>query len=322
MSDANIYCTVTNCSGLLSVEAESSYGAITSSATIECTSSSLSVGNEVTIDMGFVGDHGVVFSGFVKKVTRTKPSNTITITANDLLVRAVDDFLAADNPESPLTFHSISDRDLVNELLSQCGLSLSSGPVSPEFIYGTNPDGAKFNLQSVADAVNSICAITGRTCYAEDGLIYYVDRKPYLVGGDTPTHFFTTGNAGSITDISYEKSNDRLRNKVVVYGKSPLTASAEASSPYVVVTQTSVIAHELLDTQDICQRTADVNLELMNRLGQTYTMTVIGDHTLKARHIGNISESFTGAFSTDVFMYRVMHRWNESGYTSELTCTA
>lgn len=317
-----LYCTATGCTNILSVETEASFGAITANATIECTATTLTIGDSVSIDLGYSDSHAVVFGGFVKRIKRDKPSKTITITANDLLVRAVDYFLASDNPEEPLTYHSIHDRDLVNSLLGQCGLSLSSGAVSPTFTYGTNPDGAKFNLQSVADAIQTVCNITGRVCYAEGGLIYYVDRKPYVVGGDTATHYFATGASGNILEISYDASNDKLRNKVVVYGKSPLTATASASSPYVVVDQTSVIAHELLDTQAICDATAAVNLELMNRLGETWTLTVTGDPTITARSIANIVEQFTTPSNRDVFVYRVAHRLNDSGYTTELTATA
>jgi hypothetical protein len=318
----DLFCSVTNCTGVLNVETEGSYGAITASATIECTGTSLVIGDSISIDMGYVGNHRTLFSGFVKKIKRDKPTQTITITANDLLVRAVDCFLAARDPENPLTYHSIKDRDLVNDLLGQCGLSLSSGAVSPTFTYGTNPDGAKFNLQSVADAINSVCAITGRICYADGGLIYYVDRKPYIVAGDTATTFFSTALA-NILEITYEASNDKLRNKVVVYGKSPLAASARADSIYVVVDQAAVIAHELLDTQTLCDATANVNLEIMNRLGRTWTITAIGDPSIKSKTICNIYEPFTQS-DDDAFIYRANHRLSteSSQYITEVTATA
>lgn len=314
-----LHCTVSNCTGILSVETEASYGAITANAVIECTTTTLTIGDALSIDMGYDTNHSVVFSGFVKKIKRDRASAVINITANDLLVRAVDYFLAANDPENPLTYHSINDRDLVDELLGQCGLSTVSPQPSPSFTYGTNEDGAKFNLQSVADAINTVCNITGRVCYAEGGSIYYVDRKPYVVGGDTPSHYFTTGSAGNIIDINYEASNDKIRNVVQVYGKSPLTARASGSSPYIVVDQTAVIAHELLDVQSICDATAAINLTLMNRLGRTWTLTVLGDPTLTARSIAHITEAFTES-NDDVFVYRVAHRLNDSGYTTELTC--
>ena len=317
----DLYCTVTGCPNLISVETEASYGAITASATIEATDTTLQVGDSVSIDMGYVSNHRVLFSGFVKKVKRDKPSQTATITANDLLVRAVDYFIAAPDPQHPLTYHSIKDRDLVNQLLGQCGLSLHSGSVSPEFIYGTNGDGAKFNLQSAADAINTVCGITGRVCYADGGLIYYTDRKPYLVDGDVISYYFSTG-LENILDISYEASNDKLRNKVVVYGKSPLAATERADSIYVVVDQAAVIAHELLDTQQLCTDTANVNLQIMNRLGQTWTITAIGDPAIKAREICNIYEPFTQTDHASVFMYRVNHRFSESRYVTEITATA
>lgn len=313
-----LYAAVTGCTGIISVETEASYGAITSSAVVECTASTLTLGDAISIDIGYDVSHGVVLDGFVKKVEMIKPDRIYRITANDLLVRAVDFFIAADDPESPLQYNNISDYNLVNSLLGLAGLpGVVSGAPSPSFTFGTNEDGARFNLQSVADALQFILSVTGRTLYAESGDIYYVDRKPYIVTGDTPTVFLSAGN--NLIDISYEESNDKIRNVIKVYGKSPLTAKASASSPYLVVDQTAVIAHELLDTQEICQATADVNLEILNRLGRTWAITCVGDHTIRPRAICRITDEFATPTPTDAFIYRVSHQFSESGFVTQIT---
>jgi len=105
-----------------------------------------------------------------------------------------------------------------------------------------------------------------------------------------------------------------------VYGKTPLTARASASSPYVVVDQAAVIAHELLDTQSICDATAAVNLELLNRLAQTLTIDLHGDSSIDPRSIYHVTESFTDT-DDDVFVYRVSHAFSEAGFTTSVTAT-
>lgn len=320
MSSRSLYATVTNTSGIISIQIEAGYSMITANATIVCTTTSLTMGDAVSIDLGYADSHAEVFSGYVKKVNKMTPDGIITITANDILIRAVDFFLASDDPEQPLTYNNINDRDLVDALLGECGLSLSTGAVSPTFTFGTNEDGAKFNLQSVAEVIQFVSGITGRLCWAEGANIHYEDRKPYKVGGDTVVDTWTTGAGQDIISISKETDNSKIRNKIVVYGKSPLASTASAASPYVVVDQASVIAHELLDTQAICDATAAVNLEILNRLAVTYTVDLHGDASILPRTIYHITESFTGA-NEDVFIYRVSHNWSESGFITNVTAT-
>jgi hypothetical protein len=141
------------------------------------------------------------------------------------------------------------------------------------------------------------------------------------VGGDTAIATWTTGASGQILSISKETDNSKIRNVIKVYGKTPLTARASAASAYVVVDQAAVIAHELLDTAEICSATAAVNLELLNRLGITYTVDLVGDASIVPRSIYHITESFVSA-NEDVFVYRVSHQLGESGFLTNVTCTA
>lgn len=318
---SNLYHSVTGTTGVLGITVEAGYSMISANATVECTNTSLSLGDAISIDMGYDDAHQVVFDGFVKKKEVITPARMVRLTCQDVLIRAVDFFLAADDPENPLTFHSADDRSIVNSLLGECGLSLSSGAVSPTFTLGTNPDGAKFNLQSIAEAIQFMCSITGRVCYADAGLVYYVDRKPYIVGGDTPIATWTTGNGGNIISIQRETSTQNTRNKVVCYGKTPIRASASASNPYLVVDQAAVIAHELIDLDSLAQAVCDINLALMNRLGVTYTIDLLGDSSVKPRSIYHVTNSFTGS-DEDVFIYRISHSFGGNGFITNVTATA
>lgn len=321
MPNRKLYMTATGCSGIISIQTETSHSTISANCSIECTGTNLDLSDEVTIDAGYSDNHGILFHGYVKKIERMTPDKIYKVTVHDPLIRAVDYFIASDDPENPLTYHNILDRDLINAILGEAGLpNVVSPQVSPTFSMGTNPDGAKFNLQSAADVLQFMCSITGRLIYADNaGDIYYVDRKPYVDTGDTPTLTFIGGNGGNIIDATYEKTNDRIRNVVKVYGKTPLTARASASSPYLVVDQTSVIAHELLDTPEICNATANINLSLLNRLQESYELTLEGDPNIQARKCATITDSFLGVASRPIYLYRVGHNLSEAGYTTTVT---
>lgn len=317
---ADLYCTITGITGnITSVSTEASYSQISSVATIECDSHTLSLGDLISIDMGYTTSHGVVFRGYVKKIEYTKPEQIYRITAYDTLVRAVDYFIASDNPNDPMTFNNISSLNLVKELLRSCGLTNVVG-TEPGFTWGTNPDGARFNLQSVADAVQFIATTVGYTIYDDGtGQVHFVERYPYVVGGDVPSVFITDGASGNIITCQYIVGTDKTRNRVVVYGKGDLHSSARADNAYLVVDQTAVVAHELLDTQTLCDNTATVNLQILNRLSTSFEVDIEGDYTITPRMIADITESFSGASSRSVFIYRVSHNFGAGGFITSMT---
>ena len=321
MSFQNVYMTVTGISSsIISLNIDASYSQISSVATIECDSHTLSLGDLITIDLGYVSSHGVVFRGYVKKIEFSKPDQTYRITAYDTLVRAVDYFIASNNPNDPLTYHNIGTLDLIKELLSQCGITNVTG-TDPGFTWGTNDDGARFNLQSVADAIQFVSTIVGYTIYDDGtGQINFVQRYPY-VDGDTPTVTITDGASGNIISCQYSRGTDKTRNRVVVYGRGELTASASAPNAFLVVDQTAVVAHELLDNDSLVNGTAQVNLAILNRLTESYEVEIEGDWAIQPRMIGALTESFSGASARPVFIYRVSHICSDSGFITSLTCT-
>lgn len=322
MSYANLYATVTGVTGsIISISIDASYSQVSSVAVIECDSTTLTLGDSVTIDMGYVTDHGVVFRGYVKKIEFVKPEQTTRITASDTLIRAMDYFIASDNPQDQLTFRNIGTLDLVKKLLETCGITNVVGD-DPSFTWGTNEDGAKFNLQSVADAVQFVCSITGCTIYDDGtGQIHLSQRYPYVSGGDTPTVTITDGLTGNIISCQYIRGTDKTRNRIVVYGKGELRGSGRADNTYLVVDQTAVIAHELLDTQAIIDGTVSVNLQILNRLTESYEVEIEGDWTIEPRMIASITESFSSTSNRTVFIYRVSQSLSEAGFITSLTLT-
>lgn len=324
MTDKHLYLDVTGCGNVQSVSVSSSYSQMSASATIECTTTTLGMGDSVSIDLGYTDNHALVFNGYVKQIEKRNPDGTIALTCYDELIKAADFFIAADDPEAPFQRNNITSLPLIEDLLALASITnVDDNEPTPTFTWGTNADGVRFNLQTVADAVQFIASTTGNMVYADtSGVVYFSDRKPYIVDGDTATLTFAdSGSSSNIISCVYQRSNEKTRNKIVVYGKTPLTASASASNPYLVVDQTVVIAHEMLDTQAICDGTASVNLTMLNRLTESYELEVLGDPAIQPRSIATITETFSGASNRKVFIYRVEHMWNRDGYICSLTAT-
>lgn len=319
MTDKNLYKSVTGTTSVQSISMEASYSQLAANAIVECTATTLDMGDAITIDMGYEDNHAVMFRGFVKRVEYTRPSGIVTLTCYDELVKASDYFIAADNPEDPLTYHNIGSYALVQSLLSEASITHFIGE-HPGFTFGTNPDGAKFNLQSVADAIQFVANVTGFTIYCDtSGSVHYDSRKPYVTGTDVSSGSLFTGNTGNIISCQYSKSTDKTRNVVRVYGKDNITSRASAANSYLVVDQTIVIAHELIDTQTLADNTASVNLDLLNRLTESYELELYGNVAYQPRLIFTLTESFSGANNRKVFFYRVAHRMDQGGWTTSVT---
>ena len=322
MADRQAYLSVTGCTSPRSANVEMSYSNITGSAVIECDSTTLSIADSIAVDLGYSDEHEVVFRGYVKKIEYNRPDQTVRVTAADELVRAVDYFIASDDPENPFQRNNISSLNLVTDLLALAGVTnVTATEPTPVFTWGTNEDGARFNLQTVSDSISSIASMTGNTIYydVDADLVQFNTRKPYVVGGDTALDTWTTGDSGNIVSVAYEVSTDKTRNVVKVYGKGNIKASASAANAYLIVDQTIAIAHELLDTQELADNTASVNLTLLNRLTETYTVEILGLPSLRSRQIYHITESFTGA-DRDIFVYQCTHQIDsESGYFCTVT---
>jgi len=323
MTSRNLSASATGCTGIISIEVNEAYSTLSSNAVIECNSSTLSLGSTVNITMGYEGDTAAFNGYLVKKITRLRPENTYRIDCNDVLVRAIDYFMAADDPEAPFQRNNISSLNLVRDLLSEAGItnvtSVEPGPAV--FTWGTNEDGARFNLQSVADAIQFIAQITGNTIYFDRSadLVQFVARKPY-VDGDSPIGTLNSGD--ELMSIEYMQSNGKTRNVIQVYGKGDIRARARADSPYLVVDQAVVIAHELIDTSSMAQGTADINLTILNRLEESYQIEIEGKTSLAARQVWSVQDSVIQPSARDVFLYAVTHSFSqEGGYRQTITGT-
>lgn len=321
MAVRDILMTATGITGIKSIRVTDSHNQASAQAEIVATGHSLNVGDAVTVSGGFADDNAAfITNGLVKSIEQRRPEYEYTIVVNDGLTKAIEDFLASDNPDSPFMANNVSGEQLVVDLLGHAGITGVATQATGFTFAVVKP--TPLNLISVWDAVENICRITGFVCYADSaGNVHFKNRKPYIVGGDASERTFTVGASGDILTISYHKSDERLRNRVVVYGAPGIFHTGSAASPYVPggFFKTMVVAHELIDTQPMAVSTADVNLTMFNRLTERVSLTAIGKPSIRVRDIVDVSEPYTGlAAGTLWYVFGTSHRLSQTGYEIDL----
>lgn len=311
----HLYASVNGCSSILAVNVSDSYSAPTASATVTCLSSSLDVGDHINIDLGYSGNHGQVFSGYVKAVTRQESPNQYEITAANAMVRAVDYFIASKNPSEPLSYYNISAEALIGKLMALAGVPYSGGHVG--FTFATAGYPVEVNLTSVYDFSKMIADLVAWHIYADTGgTVRFVNMPPFPNGGGSVA---TLGNT-NILNVGYLRSDRDLRNRVVVYGTEGVYAEASASSPYLPsgFHKTVVIAApNVIDTNAMASATAGYNLAKLNRLTIGGSVSIIGDPGISCRDDVTVNKSDIG-MSGQFFVYGCEHDWGREGYKTNL----
>lgn len=325
MAVRNLYADITGITGFREITLNQSMAQAAATAEIVTTAHSLDIGDLVTIDIGYVDEHEVMLTdGIVKEITWRRPEQNYLITVSDKLVRAVDYFIASDDPDSPLEVSNIEASALVGLLLDLADVTPYSGD-GTIFTYAvTQP--TKINLVSAWQMIETISRVCGCLTFCQaDGTVRFTSRKPYIVGTETTEHEFITGSGGDIETISYLRSDEWLRNRIAVYGldSTNIFASASAVSPYLPAGfyKTLVVAHELIDTQAEAQRTADVNLEMFNRLTETVSLQALGKPSIQSRDIVEVTESFSGLSGDQFVVFGAEHHLGPQGYSMGLTLT-
>jgi len=309
--------TATDCSNILSINVSDSHTAPTSTAQITAVSTTLDIGDSVTIVMGYQGDTFTAFTGFVKDIELKEPEMFYTITCANVMIRAMDYFIAAPSPTQPYTWSNITAEDLIQAVLSLSGLT-SFNLDSTSFTFAVhNP--VEVNLTSSYDYAHFLADIIAYNLYADaSGTIRLVNRRPYPVGGDTPIATF--GNTDVLT-ASYGVSDRDLRNKIVVYGTGNIVATASASSPYLPAGyyRTVVVAAPgVIDTQSMADQAADYNLDLLNKLTYRLSTSIIGTTGLFARSVVTMNLPELGVSSQDWYIYSIEHNWSRQGYLTNM----
>lgn len=311
-----LYGNVTGCSSLISVNVSDSHNAPTSSATVIALGCSLDVGDQITVDIGYTGSHDVVFTGYVKSISRSESPHQYEITAANKMIRAVDFFIASSNPSKPYSKYNISAEGLVGDLMAMAGLTnYSSG--SSGFVFATKGVPVEVNLASSYDFSKFVADTIAWSLWADkDGVVHFKDRPPFPSGGSS----VATLSNNNILNVSYLRSDRDLRNRVVVYGRDGVFGEAKASSPFLPsgFYKTVVIAApHIIDTVSMANATAGYNLAKLNRLTIGGSVSVIGNPSINCRDNVTVNKSDIGMSGT-FYVYGCEHEWGKDGYKTNL----
>jgi len=309
-----LYMNVTGCTNMISVNScGGDFHGPCQAAIIDCESTTLDIGDEVTVDIGYSDDHAVVLTGYCKSINPKAPNGTTQVHIYDNLILAQDYLIVPDNIEEPLTYENIAAEDLVGNVLALASLTDYSGD-HPGFTFGTIYP-VKIQLIKAWDFVRQVCEMIAWWCYADStGTIHFVDRKPYPVDGDSSVHTFTTGNTGDLILVNHIQSDEKLRNKIVAYGADQISASASAAPPAGVTLpdgffKTAVISYpDIIDTQSMADAICTYNLALLNRITETITLDALGNPSLTRGQIVTIDEPDHLELSGDWFLFECTHR--------------
>jgi hypothetical protein len=314
---SSLYASITNCTQPLKVGTTSSHSSQIATANFEVINTTLDIGSEVIIDLGYTTDHGNIFKGYVKSIDRKEPEMTYQILASDRLARAGEYFIASTDPKYPFSRSNITLESLVSELLVMAGLTLDGYDQTYFTIGVTSP--VEVNLTTTLDYCRYLGDIVTWCIWSdENGNIYFKDRKPYVMGGDTPIDTLNVNNS-----INSKASTDgnNLRNKIVIYGANGIHAEASAESQYLPAGfyRTVVVnAAQLFVAQEMAQMAADYNLTVLNRLTHSMSVVTVGKHDYLARHTVTCNFPYLGVNSTDYYIFSAEHNWSEQGYTTTL----
>lgn len=305
--------TVTGCSNLISITVQDSHISPTSTAQIVAENTTLGIGDSISIVMGYVGDTFTAFTGYVKEIEVKEPERYYTITAANVMIRAVDYFIASSSPTTPYSWSNISAEDLIQEVLELAGLN-SFDMEATLFTFAVhNP--VEVNLTPAFDYARFLADIIAFNLYADNtGTVKLRNRRPYPVGSDVSVASF---DATTTVNATYDVSDRDLRNKVIVYGTGNISAVASAVSPYLPAGyyRTVVVAAPgVIDTQSMAEQSADYNLDLLNKLTYRLALSTIGVTGIFARSCIDVNLPSLGITNEQWYIYGIEYNWSRSGF--------
>jgi len=334
MVDKFLAASVTGVTSPLAVVVNQSHDSATAVANVQCISTTLDIGDPITINLGYTTGTDKVFEGYVKSKERTVPEDTYTIVAHDKLTRAVDFFIVSSNPESPFTYNNIACEDLIQEVLEMAGLT-SFDFDNTYFTFGIN-NPVEVNLVSSYDYARMLADLIAWNVWTDrNGVTKLKNRKPYpMYGtsgqpGDVADASIITFTDDDILDVTYAFNERDLRNKVCIYGAENLYKEAKSAVSYDPATDSyrailpsdfykaMVLASPLIDDATFAQDACNYNLSLYNKITYECPIIVEGNGSIEARTcitVNSTKATIAGLW----YCYQVEHNWSKSGYLTNI----
>ena len=317
MASTSLAASVTSTSNILAISVSDSHVAPTATAIVTAVNTSLNIGNSATIVLGYDGDTFTALTGYVKQIEVKEPEMFYTITIANVMIRAVDFFIASSTPTNPFKRQNISAEHLVRDIMALAGLTDFASDATGFTFAISSP--VEVNLTPAYDYGHFIADIIAYNLYADnDGTVQFRNRRPYPVGGDASVYTVTDED---ILEITYDRSDRDIRNKVIVYGSGSISATASAVSPYLpsgYYRTVVVAAPGVIDTQSMATQAASYNLALLNRLTQKINVTIVGKTGLQARQCVTLNLPAIGITSQKCYIYSIEHSWGKQGYTTSM----
>ncbi len=329
--------SITKVTEPLAVNVTQSHDAACAIASIICVGTTLDVGDAVTVNLGYNGTNVKAFEGYVKAVEKKTPQGVYTITAHDVMTRAIDYFIVSPTPQAGYKYKNITAHSLIQGLMEMAGLHAFDFD-NTYFTLGINNE-FEVNLVSSYDYSRMISDLIAWTVWADkSGVVHLKNRKPYPMygisgqpGDVADTSSLTVTDTG-IFDLTYSFNEKDLRNKVVIYGAEDLYAEAKSSTSYDPATGTNrailppgyykamVLASPLIDNQGFAQNAVDYNLALYNKIAYQVPITIEGNASIQARDCITVT-SAKGSVSGLWYIFQHELSWSSGGFVSNLLLT-
>jgi len=260
----------------------------------------------------------LVFTGYVGKATRQKPTFDWIVEGMDTYQRVQATFL--DTPmvvghdpdtEQPIRGYQTQTTDYwIGYILTQCGVSYTIQAGNH-----TVPQGVQLGLRTAHESLQDIMAYSSQYAYANPSGTIEVKRVSRSATNYTLTEFLR---------FEYKKDDEWTRNYIKVYGVNSGTgsyqqrtfASAYAGVAGIVPDRIAAIATPMIQTNAEAQRVADYMLSELGDVTWVATGTIVGDPTIQ---IGKSARMIYDDFDRTDIVTSIESDWDENGYIMQVT---
>jgi hypothetical protein len=271
--------TVSFCTSVQAIDISESWNAAARTFRVVTKATSAVPGALCSVAMGVNSSSGQVI-GYIDAVEYDHKAKLYTVSGRDMMRRAIEYFLVNDENGDPEYATVGVDAGLeCQNLLNIAGLALGSTDTLGYVLKA----GVPFSVTSVWDAVQSIMAIGQWRAYCSTGGIIYISSNRVTPG--TPIAILV--DSQYVTELVYSQSSKDTINRVVVTGEEGIYAIAiEPSSP-IPWAKTAYIHREFIDSEQLAQDIADLNLSLYSGLTEELQLRVFGYEEV---HVGDTVE--------------------------------